>query len=332
MRKAAFFTKSVDRIDYVYAKGRKERLQGLMDLYPEVITDKNFAQHAAALKGLEVIFSTWGMFAPSDEQFAQMPALKALFYGAGSVTAFAAPFLRRGMVVVSAWAANAIPVAEFALSQILLSCKGYFRDARACKAATGDRLARPRRSSGVFGETVGVIGAGQVGRRLMELLKGFNLRVVVYDPYLSDEDAARLGARKVSLDELFSTSYVVSNHLPNIPATRKMLGGALFERMRDDASFINTGRGAQVEGKALIAELKKRPDLTALLDVYDTFSPEDMGELRALPNAQLSSHIAGSINDEVVRMADYMIEEFQAWDSGRPLRYAVTLDMLKTLG
>ncbi|MCC2684988.1 MAG: D-isomer specific 2-hydroxyacid dehydrogenase NAD-binding protein [Paenibacillaceae bacterium] len=324
--KAAFFTKQLDRLASVYGQGRKERVAELVDLYPEVVNGENFAEHAGKLGDLEVIFSTWGMPALSDEQLDRMPKLKAVFYAAGTVKNFAVPFLRRGIIVVSAWAANAIPVSEFTLAQILLSTKNYFRDVRQYREA-GKRVSQGR---GNFGETVALIGAGQIGRRMIGLLKPFNLNVLAYDPYLTEGEARELGVEKVTLEEAFERAIVVSNHAPNIPATVGMLHGGLFERMREGATFINTGRGATVCESELLRVMQERPDLTALLDVTD--SPSDvLAQMRAQPNMQLSSHIAGSLGDEHTRLADYAIEEFISWRDSQPLRYAVTESMLETM-
>jgi phosphoglycerate dehydrogenase-like enzyme len=184
---------------------------------------------------------------------------------------------------------------------------------------------------GNYGETVALIGVGQIARRLIALLKPFNLKVLVVDPYLSEAEAAALGVGKITLEDAFRKAYVVSNHLPNLPTLQKVLHGGLFASMRPNATFINTGRGAQVNEPELLAVLKARPDLTALLDVTHPEPPEAGSEFYTLPNAHLSSHIAGSINDEVLRMADYMIEEFSNWRDGKPLRYAVSLEMLATM-
>jgi phosphoglycerate dehydrogenase-like enzyme len=81
----------------------------------------------------------------------------------------------------------------------------------------------------------------------------------------------------------------------------------------------------------LLDVLQARPDLTALLDVTSPEPPAADSPFYVLPNVQLSSHIAGSMNDEVVRMADYIIEEFSRWQRGEALRYDVTLDMLDTM-
>lgn len=331
MKKGAFFCARPQSLDYVYARGRRERVGEIVDLYPEVINGENFSEHAAHLQDLEVVFSTWGMPRLEAEQLDRLPALKAVFYAAGSVKGFAPPLLERGIVVMSSWGANAVPVAEFTLAQILLACKGYFRNTRECRSPELRLKGSLFQGRGVFGETVGLIGIGMVGSKVCELLQGFELRVIVHDPYLSDARAKELGVEKVSLEELFRQAYVISNHLPNIPQTQKMLDGRLFASMRQEATFINTGRGAQVVEEELVAVLEQRPDLTALLDVTFPEPPVEGSKFYTLPNVQLSSHIAGSLNDEVVRMADYAIEDFLRWERGEALLYRVTAEMLETM-
>ena len=171
-----------------------------------------------------------------------------------------------------------------------------------------------------------------IGRTLIKLLKPFDLKVIVWDPFLSDEEAKELGVEKLpSLSEAFQRGLVVTNHLANVPGTRGLLTAELFTSMRQGASFINTGRGATAVEEDLINVLRERADLTALLDVTYPEPPTPDSPFYALPNVHLTSHIAGSLGDEVVRMADYAIEEFQTWQQGQPLRYAVTREMLPTL-
>jgi phosphoglycerate dehydrogenase-like enzyme len=331
MTRAAFVGRNPATIDAVYGKGRRETLSELVDLPPYVVGPDDFDSHADVLRDVEVIFSTWGMFPFEERHFAHTPNLNAVFYAAGSVRGFAAPFLERGITVMSAWAANAIPVAEFTLSQILLSCNGYFRNVREFHEQNWRDAAPPFSGRGVYGERIALIGAGMVARHLLDLLRPFHLEIVVYDPFLPDEEAARLGVKKVELAEAFQTAYVVSNHVPHLPETVGMFNKALFESMRPDATFINTGRGAQVVEADLMEVLRQRTDLTALLDVTHPEPPPVDSPLWNLPNVHLSSHIAGSIGDETLRMADYCIEAFREWKAGAPLKYAVTLAMLEKM-
>lgn len=329
--KTALFANNPTMIDYVYAQGRRQQIADISQLLEPVITDKLLDEHQEQLAQVEAIFSTWSMFDLTPEQLARMPRLKGVFYAAGSVRHFAHNMIDRDIAVVSAWGANAFCVAEFTLSQILLAGKGYWRNMRDWHQRPVQPDIKPFKGKGNYGHTVALLGAGQVGRRVMELLRHFKLDIAVYDPFLSDADAARLGARKVSLKEAFAHGYVVSNHMPNLPETTGIINRALLASMPADATFINTGRGASVVESDLVAVMTERPDLTALLDVTDPEPPLTDSPLYGLPNVHLTSHIAGAINEEVVRMADCMIEEFQAFQAGKPLRFAVTKKMLETM-
>jgi phosphoglycerate dehydrogenase-like enzyme len=329
--RAAFFYDYPITDGDVYG-GRREKIAELTDLYPHVVTAKSFAQHAEQLRDVEVIFATWGMIPFTEAHFAAMPKLRAVFYAAGNVKAFAAALVERDVVLVSAWAVNAIPTAELVLSQILLTCRGYFRSVRQYAATRDLAAAKAFPRTGAAGETIGLIGMGWIARRLTKHLHGFGFHVLASDPYLLAERARELGVEKVALEELFERSYVVSNHVPDLPSTRQMLGAPLFGRMRDGATFINSGRGAQVVEADLARVLAARPDLTALLDVTFPEPPAAESPLWGLPNVVLSPHIGGTIGDEVGRLADCVIEEFLAWRAGQPLRYQVTREVLATMG
>jgi len=140
-----------------------------------------------------------------------------------------------------------------------------------------------------------------------------------------------LGVNLVTLSEAFAQGYVVSNHLPDIPDLKGVLNRNLFQSMRPNATFINTGRGAQVDEAALIEVFRSRPDLTALLDVTEPEPPALESPLYSLPNVQLSSHIAGAAHDEWGRLGDFVIEEFERYCSGKELLYSEALDLLNRL-
>ncbi|MBD3183963.1 phosphoglycerate dehydrogenase [Candidatus Poribacteria bacterium] len=330
MKKTAFICNNPDTINRVYDKGRKEKIAEISHLYPHIITSENINQHKERLKDVEAVFSTWGMPKLSDEQLNILPGLKAVFYAAGSVKGFAGPLLDRNIIVMSGWGANGVPVAEFALAQILLSNKGYFKNTRA--HTSREERHHAYRGPGNFGETVAILGAGMIGKTLIKLLSNFVLDIIVWDPFLSPEDADKMGVEKVStLKEAFQRGFVVTNHLANVPETVGLITGKHFSVMRPNATFINTGRGATIVEKDLISVFQEREDLTALLDVTYPEPPEEGSPLYTMPNVNLTSHIAGSMGAEVVRMADYAIEEFQAWEQGKPLTYEVTHDMLATM-
>lgn len=318
-----------ETIEKVYGPQRLEYLRRTACVYPGIVTSCSLDACLPDLGDIEVVFATWGMFPLTHAQIDHLPRLRAVFYAAGSVRHFAFPLLERGITVVSGGAANAIPVAEFTLGQILLANKGYFRNTGEYRCS--GRYNSVFRGRGNFGAPVALLGAGQVGRALIELLRPFRLPILVFDPFLSEDEARSLAVEKVGLEEAFARGQVVSNHLADVPETKGLLNAPLFAALPRDATFINTGRGATVAQNDMIEALRVRPDLTALLDVTDPEPLPADSPLWKLPNAHLTSHIAGAISDEVGRIADTLLEEFEAWRDGRPLRYAVTPRMLQTM-
>lgn len=310
-------------------------LQKEADLESTLYTKDDVLKAPQAFSKVETIFTTWGMPAFTEEEIrTAFPSLKAVYYAAGSVRYFAAPFLSCGVRVHSAWAANAVPVAEYTTAQILLANKGFFKSCRLCskERALRDEAKRyAEEKSGNFDASVGIIGAGMIGKMVIRALKSYDLKVLAYDKFLSKEELAALGAEKVTLDELFSRCDTISNHIANLPETVGMLCYEHFSRMKKNATFINTGRGAQVIEEALLRALLEEPDRTAILDVTDPEPPFENSKLYNLPNVFLTPHIAGSSGNEVRRMGEFMLEEYRRGARNERFLYEVTPKMLETM-
>lgn len=318
----------------VYAPQTVATLRQTAGLDAAVYTAKQLRESPSAFADVDFVFSSWCMPCLTEAEIrAFLPSLKAVFYAAGSVQAFARPFLRSGVRVFSAWAANAVPVAEYTVAQILLANKGFYATA-AHLSAGGDykeALTLREHFPGNYGACIGIIGAGMIGKMVIERLAAYRLSVMVFDPFLPDETAKTLGVKKCDLPTLFKSAQVVTNHLANNAQTRGMLTYPLFASMPPYATFLNTGRGAQVVEDDLVRALRERPDLTAVLDVTDPEPPRADHPFFALQNCFLTPHIAGSSGDEVHRMAAYMAEEYERFKNGEQTRYEVTVDMLKTM-
>jgi phosphoglycerate dehydrogenase-like enzyme len=319
----------------VYAPDTLATLSAIAGLDPTPVMREEILAEPEKYRDVEVIFSTWGMPKFTEEEIrACLPSLRAVFYAAGSVQAFARPHLAAGVRIFSAWASNAVPVAEYTVAQILLANKGFYQSCRAM--SQGDHKgakAHFHRMPGNYGARVGIIGAGMIGKMVLRRLRDYRLETVVCDPFLSEEQAAELGAKKVSLEELFETCAVISNHVANLPATVGMLHYGLFSRMSETATLINTGRGAQVVEADLIRALEECPGRTAVLDVTYPEPPEVGSAFYRLPNVFLTPHIAGSAGDEVARMGEQMAGAFADWqkDGSRLLDCEVTEKMLETM-
>ncbi len=331
--KAVFICNDKSNPPRIYSEETRKELNVLTGIQDKVFSKEDVLSSPGLFSDTEYIFSTWGMPVFSEDEIKLFfPALKCVFYAAGTVQFFARPFINCGVKVFSAWAANAVPVAEYTVAQIILANKGFFATSRFQSAGQLKKASELKESyPGSFGEYIGIIGAGMIGSLVIEMLKNYNLRVKVFDPFLSDEKAEMLGVRKCSLEEIFSTCFVVSNHLANNSETKGMLKKCHFESMRKYSVFLNTGRGAQVVEKDLCEVLELRSDLTAILDVTDPEPPENGHPFYSLENCILTPHIAGSYGDEVKRMGEYMAEEYKKYISAKNTLYEVTLEMLETM-
>ena len=327
------FINDYNKIFDIYSSDILERLRQVTDIEPVIYTHNDVISSPESFIDTEYIFSTWGMPVFTAEEIKErFPSLKCVFYAAGSVQDFARPFLECGVRVFSAWMANAVPVAEYTVAQIILANKGFFQVSRLYNK--GD-YAKAREFfagyTGNYGAKVGIIGAGMIGSLVIHMLKEYHLDVLVFDPFLPDSKAIEFGVEKVSLERLFAECNVVSNHLANNKETVGMLNGKLFDKMLPYSTFLNTGRGAQVVEDELANTLKKRTDITAVLDV--TF-PEPIAtdsELCRLENCILTPHIAGSAGNEVHRMAEFITDEFYRYINGEPCKYEVKIESLKIM-
>ena len=332
--KAIFLANYKGNIDYVYAQENIDRVASLCDIEKDkVYTEEEILADPTPFKDVEYIFSTWSM--PGGGQIKlidYLPNVKAVFYAAGSVRYFANEYFEKGVRIFSAYAANAIPVAEFTVGQILLANKGFFQSSVLAKAGQHDKAGEISRARvGNYGANVGIIGAGMIGRKVIELLKPYKLNILVYDIFMTEEQAKAMGVKKCSLEEIFSTCHVVSNHLANVPATQGFLKKEHFESMMQYATFINTGRGAQVCEDDMADVLEAREDLCALLDVTIQEPPVEGSKLYTLSNVFLSPHIAGSQGWEVRRMAELVIDEFEHYLNGEPTPYEITPTKLEKM-
>lgn len=332
-KKAVFLAEQDNRhIDRVFDEGVSEWMEGNIDLLPECIGRHNAGLHRSELREAEIAFATWGIPRFTEEELqAYFPNLRVVFYAAGSVQAFARPFMSRGITVVSGWAANAVPVAEYTVSQIVLANKGFYRASRLYKQSYSDSKRTVSVYPGNYGAKVGILGAGMIGRKVIERLRQYELELFVFDPFLPEERAKEMGVAKSGLIELFSSCDTISNHLANLPATVGMLNKEHFDRMLPHATFINTGRGAQVVEDDLVRALREVPTRTAVLDVTYPEPVQEDSELLWLDNVVLTPHIAGSMGREVARMGVYMAEECGRYLKGEPLLYKVTAEMLETM-
>lgn len=290
-----------------------------------VVQDFTDPAVAPALITAEVLITGWGVPHVGPEVLDAAPALRGVLHAGGSVRSLISTACwERGIPVTSAVRANALPVAEYTLAAILLSGKEAFGLRERFRAertfpAPGDLAA-----TGNLGRRVGVIGASRVGRRLLELLRPFDIRVGLYDPYVTPAEARALNAVPLALDELLRTSDIVTLHAPDTPETQRMLDRERLALIPDGGVLVNTSRGALVDPLALSDELVSGR-ISAVLDVTEPEPLPPDSPLYGLPNVFLTPHIAGSLGNEMERLGRTVVDELALLLAGAPLVHEVQL-------
>jgi phosphoglycerate dehydrogenase-like enzyme len=312
-----------------------QRLRAIADVLDDAPMQRfDDARAAKLLAGAQVLLTGWGCPRLDADMLGHAPHLRLVAHAASSVKTIVSDALWvRGIDVVTAAAANAVPVAEFALAAILFANKGVFKvreQYKAERAPSRYPWIAPN-EPGNLGATVGIVGASRTGRHLLRLLQAFELRVLVYDPLARAEDIAALGASLSSLDEVVATADVLSIHVPLLPQTRHMINAQMLARMKDGATLINTARGEVVEPEALERALVSGR-LSAVLDVTTPEPLSAPSPLFDLPNVFVTPHMAGAAGHETRRMADLAIDEVERFALGLPLEHRVTEAMLGWIG
>ncbi len=258
----------------------------------------------------------------SAAMFDAMPALKLVAVSRGGpVNIDMAAARERGVTVVNTPGRNASAVAEFTLGAILAETRNITRGHDALRRGEwrGDLYRADETGEELSEMTVGVIGYGAIGTRVVKLLRAFGARVLVADPYvqLSAADAAD-GVRLVSRETLLAEADVVTLHARVTPETTGFIDAGAFAAMKPGAIFVNTARGPMVDYPALTAALESGRLRGAMLE---TFAVEPAGpdeRLLALPNVTLTPHIAGASLKTVKIAAAQAAEEIRRRLAGEP--------------
>jgi D-3-phosphoglycerate dehydrogenase / 2-oxoglutarate reductase len=241
--------------------------------------------------------------------------------GAGYDTVDVKACTAAGVLVVNQAGGNAESVAEHALAMLLCLSKRIVETDRHMRRRDG--IARNDFiSAEVLGKTIGIVGLGNVGRRVAELCRGLlQMRVLAFDPYLSAGEIAARGAEKVELAALLRGADHVSINCPLTEETRGMIGAREYGLMQPHAYFITTARGFIHDEDALLDALRTRRIAGAGLDVWMKEPPPRDHPLLQLDNVVVSPHTAGVTKEARIRMGRIAAEQMlDALDGKRPPR------------
>jgi phosphoglycerate dehydrogenase-like enzyme len=261
------------------------------------------------------------------ELLERLPALShVVFTGTRNLKLDIPAALERGLLVShTEWGPSKASTCEMTWSLILA----------AAKRLSGLALTRERlvwRDPGVAGflpdalsgKRLGLIGLGQIGQRVAAVGRAFGMELAAWSPHMTPERAAEQGGVSVGLDELLSTSDVVSLHLVVSAETLRLLNRERLALMKPGSILVNTSRADLVDGAALVQALRAGRPGYAALDVFDEEPLPASSPLLALPNVLLTPHY-GFVNRQVYEtFAAGIRSNLQAWLAGQPAPYAVT--------
>lgn len=266
-------------------------------------TERNWTSDELAeqIESYDVVLTGWGSPPFTERVWEKAEKLKLIVHMAGSVKflfpndvvqRFCVP---RNITVVSCAHALAINVAEMTLALMVMAARRLYEHIQVFRErGVWKDKSLPTNFLTINGSTVGIIGASRVGREVIRLLKAYrDVRILLYDPYITREQANELGATLTDLETLFAESDFISLHAPLTKQTAGMIGERHFTLMKDGAIFINTARGKIVDTNALVKALQTRK-IFAVLDVTDPEPLPADHPLRFLPNCYITPHIAGA--------------------------------------
>lgn len=293
--------------------------------------DLSSEELAGHIAGADIAVTGWGSPRFTGQVLDAAGHLRLIAHTAGSIKhILPRPVFDRGIAVTHAAAAIAPAVADLSLLLTMLMLRQAHRHNQALKAGRWDQTSDLPMGREIAGQRVGVVGAGYTGRCFIGLLLAVGAQVWVYDPYLSQDRAAELGAHKVALDELLTECPVVSLQAPATSETYHMLGARELSLLQDGAILVNTSRSWVVDQEALLAELRTGR-IQAALDVFDQEPLPPDNPFRELDNVFITPHIAGASLQARQRQGKFIVEEMRRFLAGEPLRYQVTAAMLDTM-
>lgn len=329
-----FMLPEVFRREIVKASGDSLDIRTLEQAWPDEPMEHGYAD---GLEGLKEFFGTPDdvvefigdaeilvtHLAPmSADMLENLPSLKLIAVSRGGPVNIDMQAARaRGVTVVNTPGRNASAVAEFTIGAILTETRLIRVGHEALRQGEwrGDLYRADRTGRELNEMTVGVIGYGAIGTRVVRLLRPFGCRILVADPYvqLSEEDR-KAGVEHVGLDTLLEQSDVVTLHPRVTPETRHMINADTLARMKRDALLINTARGPLVDYDALYEALAEGRIAGAMLETFAVEPTPPDWPLLKLPNVTLTPHIAGASVRTVTDAAEQAAEEVRRYLAGLP--------------
>ena len=314
----------------LFSEKAMEKLRSFGEVVVNETDDTGPEQVKKVISGADVAITSWGSGHIDGEILAAAPDLKLVVHAAGSVKPIVSDELwEKGIRVTGSPKPLGEGVAETALGLSITASKNVYWLSKNIAAGGWEEGKDNIRE--LFDITVGVVGAGWAGKHYIRLMRNFGVDILMYDPFISAEKAAELGAEKAEFEDLLKRSDIVSIHAPSIPETYHMFNAETLKLMKKDAVLVNTARGSLIDEAAIYDHMKAGNLKYACLDVTDPEPPAVDHPLRSLPNVIFTPHLAGLVNNGQRRIGIHTCSEIAKFLNGEKMDCEVTQKMLKNM-
>lgn len=276
-----------------------------------------------------------GLFVPvSSKVMEAMPELRIVGLSrAGMENVNLQKATERGILVFNVMGRNAHAVSDFAIGMMLSECRNIARAHFAIKNGSWRKtFANSDNVPELNGKTIGLVGFGNIGSLVAKKLSGFDVEVVVYDPYADPAKVKAVGASLVELKELFQKSDFISLHARLTEDNKKMVNAEMIKLMKPTAYIINTGRAGLIDQDALAEALGAGKIQGAALDVFNTEPLPADSPFMTLDNVTLTTHIAGTTSDALTNSPFLLLEDIARFFRGEQARFIVNREVLEQDG
>jgi D-3-phosphoglycerate dehydrogenase/(S)-sulfolactate dehydrogenase len=233
---------------------------------------------------------------------------------------------RRGVIVMNTPSGNAVTTAEHALALMMALARRIPQATASMRAGKWEK--KKFQGTELCDKTLGVIGLGNIGRIVAERARGLHLKVIAYDPFISQDAAAKLGAELCSLDDLFARADLITVHTPLTAETRGLIGREALARCRPGVFVINAARGGIVDEAALEEALRSGQVGGAALDVFAEEPPRPDHPLVKLDSVICTPHLGASTEEAQEKVAVEVAEQLVAYFTRGEVRNAVNAPVL----
>ncbi len=325
-------------IEYVFSKESLERLESRFNVtFNDIDRDYTSEEVAAKVKGFDALITGWGSPPLTEEVFENADRLKIIAHSAGSVKYMLSKdvvqryIIPRRVCVCNTPKAIAYNVAETTLGLLIMASRRLVDHIVGIREKPAWRDPDiPRDVKSLNGSTIGIVGASLVGREVIRLLEPFDIKILVYDRYLSEWESGRLNVEKASLEDLFRRSDFVSIHAPMTEETYHLIDQRHLKLLRDGAVLVNTSRGRVIDHEALIKESETGRILVAL-DVTDPEPLPPDSPLRKLKNVMITPHVAGQGSYGIKKIGEMTLQALGDFFSGKKVKNAIDFEKYNIL-